>query len=114
MPAIKDTYSHEVQHLITLITCSVSLLFLASLMSQSISFKNFRHLVWWLNNKESAYQCRDTGDMSCIPELGRSPGGGNGNPLQCSSLGNPMDRGAWWPAVHSVAKVAHNLATKQQ
>ena len=52
-------------------------------------------------------------DVGSIPELGRSPGGGNGNPLQCSSLGNPMNKGAWWPAVHSVAKVVHNLATKQ-
>ena len=34
----------------------------------------------------------DTGDMSLIPGLGRSPGGGNGNPRQCSCLGNPMDR----------------------
>ena len=35
---------------------------------------------------------------------GRSPGGGHGNPLQYSCLGNPMDRGAWWPTVHRVAK----------
>ena len=33
---------------------------------------------------------------------GRSPGGGNGNPLQYSCLGNPMDRGAWWATVHGV------------
>ena len=52
-------------------------------------------------------------DVGSIPELGRSPGEGNGNPLQCSCLGNPTDRGAWQPAVHSVAKVVHNLATKQ-
>ena len=38
------------------------------------------------------------------PGLGRSPGGGNGNPLQCSCLGNHMDRGAWWATVHGVAK----------
>ena len=35
---------------------------------------------------------------------GRSPGEGNGNPLQCSCLGNPMDRGAWWAIIHGVAK----------
>ena len=35
------------------------------------------------------------GDVSLIPELGRSPGGGNGNPLQYSCLENPMDGGAW-------------------
>ena len=38
---------------------------------------------------------RDAGDLGWIPELGRSPGVGNGNPLQ-SRLENPMDRGAWW------------------
>ena len=39
-----------------------------------------------------------------IPELGRSPGGGHGKPLQYSCLDNPMDRGAWWAAVHWIAK----------
>ena len=39
-----------------------------------------------------------------IPGLGRSPGGGNGNPLQYSCLENPMDRGAWWATVHWTAK----------
>ena len=42
--------------------------------------------------------------MGLIPELGRTPGEGNGNPLQYPSLGNPMDRGAWWAAVHTVTK----------
>ena len=49
----------------------------------------------------------DTGDVSLIPGLGRSPGGGNGNPLSClelSCLGNSMDRGAWWATVHGVTK----------
>ena len=39
-----------------------------------------------------------------ISGLGRSPGGGHGNPLQYSCLENPMDRGAWWATVHGVAK----------
>ena len=38
----------------------------------------------------------DAGDTGSIPGLGRSPGGGNGSPLQYSCLENPMDRGAWW------------------
>ena len=38
----------------------------------------------------------DEGDMDSISSSGRSPGEGNGNPLQYSCLGNPMDRGAWW------------------
>ena len=45
----------------------------------------------------------DTGD-SYIPGLGRSPGGGNGNPFQYSCLENPMDRGALWATVHRTAK----------
>ena len=44
------------------------------------------------------------GDVGLIPWLGRSPGEGNGNPLQYSCLGNPMDRGAWWATVHEVSK----------
>ena len=47
---------------------------------------------------------QDTGDMSSIPGSGRSPGGGNGYPLQCSSLKNPMDRGVWQATVQGVAK----------
>ena len=43
-------------------------------------------------------------DSGLIPGSGRSPGKGNGNPLQYFCLGNPMDRGAWWAAVHGVAK----------
>ena len=39
-----------------------------------------------------------------MPGSGRSPGEGNGNPLQCSCLENPMDRGAWWATVHGVAE----------
>ena len=42
------------------------------------------------------------GDKGSIPGLGRSPGGGNGNPLQYSYLENPMDRGACWATVHRV------------
>ena len=42
--------------------------------------------------------------MGLIPGWGRSPGDGNGNPLQHSCLGNPMDRDAWWTTVYGVAK----------
>ena len=54
-----------------------------------------------LDGKESACNAGDTG---LIPGSGRSPGGGNSNPLQYSCLGNPMNRGAWRPTVHGVAK----------
>ena len=43
---------------------------------------------------------KDVGDVGSIPGWGRSPGEGNGTPLQYSCLGNPMDRGAWWATVH--------------
>ena len=46
----------------------------------------------------------DAGDRGSIPGSERSPGGGNGNPLQYSCLENPTDRGAWWATVHGVTK----------
>ena len=48
----------------------------------------------WLSSKESTCQA---GYMGSVPQLGRSPGVGNGKPLQYSFLGNLMDRGPWWP-----------------
>ena len=50
----------------------------------------------------------NAGDPGSIPGLKRSPGGGNGNPLQYSCLESPMDRGAWWATVYGVAKVKHD------
>ena len=58
-------------------------------------------LPWWLRQKESA--C-NVGDSGLIPGSGRSPGEGDGYPLQCSCLENPMDRGAWRAAVHGISK----------
>ena len=58
-------------------------------------------------SKESA--C-NAGDLSSIPWLGRSPGEGNGNPLQYSCLENPMDRGAWQATVHGVTKCQTRLS----
>jgi len=46
----------------------------------------------------------NVGDADLIPVSGRSPGRGNGNPLQYSCLGNPRDRGAWWATIHGVAE----------
>ena len=46
----------------------------------------------------------NTGDLGLNPALGRSPGEGNGNPLQYSCLENPVDSGAWWGTVHGVTK----------
>ena len=46
----------------------------------------------------------DVRDVGLISGAGRAPGGGHGNPLQYSSLENPVDRGAWWAVVHRVAQ----------
>ena len=61
--------------------------------------------------KESA--C-NAGDLGSIPELGRSPGRGHGNPLQYSCLENPMDRGDWWATVHVVTKSRTQLSNQAQ
>ena len=60
-----------------------------------------RGLPQWLSGKESA--C-NAGYVGLIPGLGRSPGGGNGSPLQYSCQEFPVDRGAWQATVHTVAK----------
>ena len=56
----------------------------------------------------SLYRCNESacnvGDMGSIPGSGRSPGEGNGHPLQYSCLENLTDRGAWWAIAHGVAK----------
>ena len=74
-----------------------------------------KHLMMYVNiflgfpsstdGKESA--C-NAGDSGSIPGWGRSPGEGNGNPLQYSCLENSVDRGAWWATVHGVAKSQHD------
>jgi len=58
-------------------------------------------LPWWLSGKEST--C-NAGDSGSIPELGRLPAEGNGNPHHYSCLENSMDREAWRAIVHGVAK----------
>ena len=54
--------------------------------------------------KNPSASARDVRDTGSIPGLGRSPGGGHGNPLQYSCLENPKDRGAWCATVHGVAQ----------
>ena len=86
--------------------------------STNASFLSLDHLApwpWWLRVKnppavqEISCNARDPGS---ILELKRSPEEGNGNPLQCSGLGDPMDTAAWWATIHGVAGVRHGLATK--
>ena len=64
---------------------------------------------WWKNLPANAFA---TGDSGLIPGWGRSPGGGNGNPLQYSCLENPMFRGDTWATVHGVAKSRTRLNTQ--
>ena len=54
--------------------------------------------------KKSPANAGATRDTGSIPGSGRSPGGRHGDPLQCSCLENPMDRGAWWATVHGGAE----------
>ena len=73
----------------------------------SMKLKNNKLNIFFLDTsagKESACSVGNTGDSGSIPGSGRSPGGGNGNPLQYSCLENPMDRGAWWAAIQRFAK----------
>ena len=65
----------------------------------SISFKGS-----FLGGSDSKESTCNVGDLGSIPGLQRSPGEGNGNPLQYSCLENSMDRGAWWATVHGVTK----------
>ena len=66
-----------------------------------VIFINHKGLPGGSDGKESAHSM---GDPGSIPGLGRSPGEGNGIPLQNSCLENSVDRGAWWTTVHGIAK----------
>ena len=64
--------------------------------------------------KNPSTNAGDPRDMGAIPRLGRSPGGGNGNPLQYPCLGNPKDRGAWQATVHGIAVSWTQLSSHTQ
>ena len=72
---------------------------------------NFWNLGFPAGSEVKASAC-NAGDPGSIPGSGRSPDEGNGNPLQYSGLGNPMDRGAWWTIIHGVAKSWTQLSNK--
>ena len=61
-------------------------------------------LMSFLGGSEVKASPCNAGNLGSIPGSGRSPGEGNGNPLQYSCLENPMDAGAWWATVHGVTK----------
>ena len=72
--------------------------------------RSFTGLLWWLRFIKNLSS--DTGRHKLDPWVRRSPGEGNGSPLQYSCLENLTDKGAWQPTVHGVTRVRHNLATK--
>ena len=85
----------------------------------SLAWLQLQEMLWarlprWLSGKESAYQCRRLRKGKFNSWVGRSPEGGNGNPLQYSCLENPMDRGAWWATLHGVTKSQTWLGTHAQ
>ena len=87
-----------------------AVLFLVSgLSSKSLDYFSKESINRVPVSKESACNAEDLGS---IPRSGRFPGEGNGNPLQYSCLENSMVRGAWQVAVHGLARVGPNLATK--
>ena len=59
----------------------------------------------WRSSKEALANVGDTRDVGSLPALGRSLGVGNGNPLQYSYLGNPIDRGAQWAIAHGATEL---------
>ena len=64
----------------------------------------------WVSLVAQKVSTCNMGDLVSIPGSERSPGEGNGNPVQYSCLENPMDRGAWWATVHGVAKSRTRLS----
>ena len=79
------------------------------LMAEWYSHKYMYGLPWWFSSKESTCSA---GDADSIPEFGRSPGRGNGNPLQCSCQEISMDRGAQWIQSIGLQRVWHHWATE--
>ena len=70
------------------------------------------NLMGFLHSLVGKSSACNAGDPGLTPGSGRSPGKGNGNPLQYSCLEKPMDRGIWQPTIQGVARVRHDLATK--
>ena len=79
-------------------------LFIECLFWGSYKYSGLPHLVGLPDGSEVKNPPANAADVGLVPGSGRSPGKGNGNPLQHSCLGNPMDRGAWRATVHGVVK----------
>ena len=99
--------SSEMKITLFIIIFSCSLISLSSVFSENLLRTIKDYIFFWLGfpggSEYKASAC-NAGDLGLIPGWGRSPGEGNGNPLQYSCLENPMDGEAWWATVHGVAK----------
>ena len=93
---------HALSHLV------ITVFFLCVLQRVSLKLLYSFNTLWASQGaqvvKNLPARARVAGDAGLIPGSGRSPGGRNGNPLQYSFLGNPMDRGAWQATVHGTTK----------
>ena len=86
----------------SLFSTSSAILVISCLFDNSYSDRGFP------GGAEVKASACNVGDLGSIPGLGRSPGEGNGNPLQYSCLENPVDGGAWWATVHGSQRVGHD------
>ena len=80
----------------------------------SLIFNMLHRFIGFPGGSDGEESTCSAGDLGSIPGLGRSPGGGHGNPLQQSCLENPKDRGAWWATVHGIAKSQTRLSNEAQ
>ena len=80
-------------------------------MASAYIFGAYQMVLVVKNRPANAEDIKDKRDLGSVPGSGRSPGGGDGNPLQYSCLENPMDRGAWWATAHKSQRVGHDRAT---
>ena len=108
LPSCLDFYSLYYEQVVLSPVCVELLSPLSRLPSRADTQASRTHSQYWdhcvplwLSSKE--YTC-DSRDLGLIPGLGRPPGEGNGNPLQCSCLGNLMGRGAWRAIVHGITR----------
>ena len=77
---------------------------------QTVVLLSAFYLMGFPGGSEVKVSACNVGDLGLIPGSGRSPGEGNGNPLQYSCLENPKDKGAGWATVHGVAKSRTRLS----
>ena len=113
------THGSEIASFLYILTIGCCLLFLLHIFYFTFQASFFgppgiccvvRGLPRWCSGKESTCQCRRCKRQEFDPWAGRSPGIGNGNPLQCSCLENSMDREAWQAIVHRVTKSQTQLS----